>query len=725
MNREWRMRVALRMIKYIISEQAMFRFAFIVVYLIITSNQTLADGVMCSEDSRVATVNFGSIDDLVFDGALVYTCDFYTGLVIYDISDPANEETLSTTLFFGATKMQLSGSTLFVLGSPNSGGYPVKVFDVSDPHSPVLLTEMYTPKGEVASSFVVDGQRLYLAYQYELYEYDISNPSSPALLSQFSSPLYLWHDELQIIDSDLYVYTGSRVDTINLDEARTGNAVVRSVSGSHAAESYEIRDGYIFLTSRYYGLTILDIRSDGVPIEVFTEGSGRSYGTALVGSTLYVATHYAGIKVYDIQDPRNPRLVEQIDPGLPMAEVIVNGEYLYGFEWTNSYSPRYYGLLYGFAFDLNRLRASSELGAVDIGDGGGQVAISDGISYVTNGNSIHLADVSDPNIPIELGTIIVEELPQELTALVVRNGVLYAAGADGIVRFFDVNDPMNPELIAIYNADDTIQAFELNQTTMYLGGTHSGMQIVDVASPSSPTLVTTYSSGLPLADVRAIDVNGSIASVAIEDIGIELLDLSNITNPVLLSRTTLRQDVLSVTLCDGNAYYCKRSTAGSTTERNVIYRFDISDPTLPALLSTYLLYPREGNFASEFLTNGRYGYLRDGNSSIIAFDLENQNELTRVGTLRKGGASNMNFVIEDDVLFMASDRLYMLDVRDNSACRDCFADFNGDALLDRTDIDEFLSAFYSHELYADLDHNGYWNYFDVVEYIIEFRDRCP
>ncbi|MFG0314008.1 MAG: LVIVD repeat-containing protein, partial [Phycisphaerales bacterium] len=344
---------------------------------------------MCSQDARVGTIRFGFSEDVLISGNIVYVSDQFDGVSVYDVSDPGDFRLLAELGSVGTHKLQLSGGTLF---AQSYAGQSILVFDVTDPAGPVLLTEVTLPDGEFPRAFAVGDDRMYLGRESLIYEYDITDPSMPVVTDSFESPLYLWFADMRVVDGELLCESSSSIYLIDTDPSGATHGEPRRISDGRSFESYEYSDGLLYLSSRYRGVSVLDTRVEGDPVQLYQDGDGRSHGIELVGDTLYVASYSDGIRMLDVQDPTAPRLLGYVDPGMPVSDVQIDGGRMYAYEWT-SHTPDPFE---GHIIDLAATRLASQRGALDLARAGGRVAVDGGIAYVAQEERIHAVDVMDP-----------------------------------------------------------------------------------------------------------------------------------------------------------------------------------------------------------------------------------------------------------------------------------------------------------------------------------------
>ena len=115
--------------------------------------------------------------------ALLAVGDFASTLTLFDISDAANPTQRGAAATAGATLDIVAGGDL-VITTPDvfTATNVVEFFDVSDPDTPVRVSQ-YQPGAFAAGLFLVDsGTELLVATQEKLEIVDISDPANPALL---------------------------------------------------------------------------------------------------------------------------------------------------------------------------------------------------------------------------------------------------------------------------------------------------------------------------------------------------------------------------------------------------------------------------------------------------------------------------------------------------------------------------------------------------------------
>jgi hypothetical protein len=208
---------------------------------------------------------------------------------------------------------------------------------------------------------------------------------------------------------------------------------------------------------------------------MFEPPSGNAEGTAVDGSTVYLAATSAGVYILDMSDPSAPALAGQYDfPSGQLAfRVAVDGDRLVVGLRGNGWA------LLDVADPENVVLLASDDG-VDASD----VALRGDTLYYLNANGPSSVDVSDPENPLPLVTDLV--LPGADDSMLYAGDHLYVT--------------QNGAGFSIVDATDAADLVELSSTAIGLGGNdlvlvgsalhvaHSeGVETFDVTDPVAPS----------------------------------------------------------------------------------------------------------------------------------------------------------------------------------------------------------------------------------------------
>lgn len=375
------------------------------------------------------------------------------------------------------------------------------------------------------------------------------------------------------------------------------------------------------------------------PVVVGQHGSGSSiWGTRSIsvdGGLVYGTFLNSGVDIFDVDLPESPELVGTVRPSVAGA--------------------------YPLAWD---------------------VAASDGLAYVAidspfGGDSFHgiwIGDMSDPELPVSLGSI---ELPgnRDLVVLgevlVTRSGVNGGFGSGesgGGFRVIDVSDPSAIEVMSEVVLSTTVMGLDAVGTDVYLADLENGLLVFDISDAHAP--------------VEAGRVKSS--GFAARDVVVE----------------------------DGLAY-----VIGGDEVRV----FDIQDPasmvqvgvfTIPDPMSIWFT----DGLGKELAVVDGVMYVLNGEQMLVV-DAVVPGAMALDGVLDLPGSILVDIAVEGDVVYLADETQGMLVVDVGGACGNS-TDLNGDGALDFFDISIFLSTT------PDLNEDGFFDFLDMSFFLSNYSVGC-
>jgi len=221
-----------------------------------------------------------------------------------------------------------------------------------------------------------------------------------------------------------------------------------------------------------------------------------------------------------------------------------------------------------------------------------KLAVDGGWAYVAvhdevdEQEKIWAVDVSDPASPVKHGVF--DGFPyyfsngREIHDLAIEGGRLYAANGPrgvgqpslGLATFDIATDPAQPALIASYRTHGSVRGVSAEGDTVYLRDWGEGLIVMDAADPADPLRLDNYHSP---AQPGATRRDGDLLYVSDAWNGLSILDVSDLSQLTLLGvyQTTERPSsaVTGLDYLDGHVYL-----AAGDAGLEVI---DVSDRTNP------------------------------------------------------------------------------------------------------------------------------------------------
>jgi hypothetical protein len=176
------------------------------------------------------------------------TSDFENGLNILDISHPAKPVKIGNLKFDRIKQFVATDKLVFLVDI----GKGLKIVDISDKTNPAEMIKVKETQG--AACVAVDGNRLFLGFfDGSIKIFNITNPKSPDLLTEMNYP----GEVLGLVAADNYLfinYKGVIVKNISDLNAIVDVGHYQRTKGAHGIV---YRDGYVYYVKN--GLTIFKI----------------------------------------------------------------------------------------------------------------------------------------------------------------------------------------------------------------------------------------------------------------------------------------------------------------------------------------------------------------------------------------------------------------------------------------------------------------------------------
>jgi hypothetical protein len=242
-------------------------------------------------------------------------------------------------------------------------------------------------------------------------------------------------------------------------------------------------------------------------------------------------------------------------------------------------------------YDISTPTAPKELGKLQGLGGVRQLAVQNGIAYVTARDSgLWLVDVKNPAKPKLISRYDTVELA---TGIDVAGDVAFVGLRVYGVELIDVSNPAKPEHLCVFKTREA-QSVKYHDQKMYIGDWNSGeITIADVSNPRKPKLLSVaqldgYGDGIDLRGNLCFAATGHHAKSGTEDErfgrghGVEIFDISDATNPRKIAGVKFPQ--LYNRYRD---FWTPRATAKHlfvADTHNGVFVLDISTPSSPRFI---------------------------------------------------------------------------------------------------------------------------------------------
>lgn len=300
-------------------------------------------------------------------------------------------------------------------------------------------------------------------------------------------------------------------------------------------------------------------------------------------------------RVFDVQDPGNPRLVGTFEHG-PGHDMAVGDGHLYVAENAFVYS-----------YDVADPAHPVETGRMELGARDGHaysVAHEDGLLLVGTGAGLLLqGDGAADGARLDVGNVVWD--------VAAGAGLAWLAAGSGEGRglvIVDTTDPGSPRLLASVPVGDARSVAVVGERA-YVASGADGLWVVDASEPIAPVAGQVLTTWAPASFVRA---SGSTAFVASAASGLVSVDVSDPAAPRTLDTAAVLGAASSLAL-DGDHVYVLGERSGPPGTLNV---FDASDPSM---LRSTAVVQLHGAAVSVAAADG-VAYVADSVGGLRAFD---------------------------------------------------------------------------------------------------------
>ena len=217
----------------------------------------------------------------------------------------------------------------------------------------------------------------------------------------------------------------------------------------------------------------------------------QSYDVALSGNYAYVASGMAsGLRILDLSDPASPvesgyALNTDWCPGVSSwvtDRVTVSGDYAYVLYYDGFWSAGHYRL---YIYDVSDRGAPRQMGCISLPDNCTSQFVKAEHVYVTafevdGFSGVKVIDVSDPMLPVEVGSFETPGMPQSVW---VAENTVYIADNNALV-IYDVTNPASPEQLGSYApeaAEYLILEVAVKGDYVLLADPYFGIRILDAS----------------------------------------------------------------------------------------------------------------------------------------------------------------------------------------------------------------------------------------------------
>ncbi|MCP4546377.1 MAG: hypothetical protein GY835_07920 [bacterium] len=609
------------------------------------------------------------------------------GLLIYDITDPLAPLFVSYLNNYWVADLDLAGDFAYIVGE----NYGLLVVDVSDPAAPFVEMEM--PLGMFSSAIDVEGGYAYVGVgTMSGYEVSIVGINNLAQLEMAGTAgvtgeprKVAWGDDVACVGSM------SGLTLFDISDPAAVITLAYYPIGDCREGDIAVKNGHVYCAANGI-VAVVDITDPTEPVRLddLHTATYRVWDVEIRENLAYVA-HDVCLTIYDVTDPASPVQVGEhcsIDGFQSMA---LCGDYAYLTE-----------MMYIYIVDISDPSAPFQVGEeyleeinhdVHVECAGGYLYVS---GQANDGHAIEVYDLTNPHSPARVGYTATQGTAGDPLGFEIAGNYLYQAAGFNGMQVIDIGDPTSPTPVvsaetggiawdAAVAGEYALLALDgIGLGIISIGGAmaapvmgvidtpglagdvvltgrsghafiadgEAGLQVADVTDPTAPVNI----GGIDLIGfAHAVDVEGSLAAVAVGSSGCRLLDISTAETPLLLGEAVGAVTVYDVALRGGYLYAV--GDAGCDV-------FDVADPAAPVHVQTLPL----GGIARGIDFAGDYACVAAGSAGLIILDIADP-ELVGIAAALDTNGDARDVVVDGDYAFLAdgSAGLCVIDLTDPAA----------------------------------------------------------
>jgi len=245
----------------------------------------------------------------------------------------------------------------------------------------------------------------------------------------------------------------------------------------------------------------------------------------------------------------------------------------------------------------------------------------------------------------------------EIRAVAADGEHAFAAASEGDVLVVHVAEPADPRIVATIHTPGHPVDLQVAGELLYVVEYDFGLHVVDVSDPHRPAIV---GSAATSCAAQALAVVDDRAFVACFRAGLEVFDVSRPERPRSVGTHDTPGFAYGVAVADGVAY-----VADFTSGLRIL---DVSRPSRIRELGSVPALRR----AVDVVVGGGFAFVADAQEGLSVVDVSRPDAPEEVGLISiSSGVTDLhqNLSLDGDRLYVARDRLWVVDVADPLAPR--------------------------------------------------------
>lgn len=316
---------------------------------------------------------------------LAYVADWFSGLHIYDVSDPKHPRHIGNFHTPGSSKGVVVDNGYAYVGDDDHG---LQIIDVHNPEKPIAVGHVQTTG--LAYTLKKRGDLVFLAdHRGGFHIINVADVSNPKIVSSHNTNGKSW--------------------------------------------AIDVKGNIAYVADDNSGLLVFDISNIKKPVQIaqFNPG-GFAEDVAVRDNIAYVSFFDRGFYLLDISNPAKPALISHLDIPGNARSVVLQGQYAYIAGWESGLQ----------VVDVSNAHAPKITGSFDTRGSAWGADIHGNHVYVWDWwGGVKIINVTDPAKPVLESQY---HANSKIDRLRQKNNFIYTANHAAGIQVFDVNNVLNP-----------------------------------------------------------------------------------------------------------------------------------------------------------------------------------------------------------------------------------------------------------------------------------------
>lgn len=445
----------------------------------------------------------------------VYVSQSTLGVAIINVQNPKNPLLVANIKPGGLVREVIIRDNLLHIITSYSGFY---LYDIRDPYNPVYVSHWDSSRLHTGIS-VLNKYICLATWGFGVEILDLTFTSSPILIGywneSFSSTLGVYAAQIGNQKIAFLASSKNGLEIINFTNPYNPE-LIGSFYVSGTFQNVIVKDSIAYCSIYERGLVLLDITDLTEPVEISTyDTEGYTVDCDVENSICVIADRFGGIKIFDVQDPYNIILLAQFfDHGFA-SKIKIQGEVAFvadrigGLEFFNISNP------------LKPQKISQyrwiEFNALD-------VLIKDDLAIISAyDNGLEFVNISDLNDPIKITTY---KNDNYMRTCIVKDNLVFIGSLNKTLDVIDISLLPTISFVGQFSFSKdypNVEALEIVDDILIVGYS-DGCKLLNISNPSSITEIDSFSNSYPIFDF--VKDNYSLYCANGEN-GLEIIDLTN------------------------------------------------------------------------------------------------------------------------------------------------------------------------------------------------------